>query len=128
MSYIKAQVNWRFRLGVVFLAIFGVVTATLPYSTITYASADNPVAVYFEDTVMPQQQHEQGRDPEANLSYLFAVFFITWAVFFGYVFFISRRQIEMKREIEELKKIQGREGTTVVWSVAAAGVWAAMFR
>lgn len=48
-----------------------------------------------------QQEH---RDPEANLPYLYAVFSITWAAFFLYLFFISRRQREMRQEIEELKK------------------------
>ena len=45
----------------------------------------------------------QERSPEANLPYLFAVFIITWAGFFAYVFFASRRQRQMEREIEALK-------------------------
>ncbi len=46
----------------------------------------------------------QDSDPEANLPYLFAVFIITWLAFFGYVFYMSRRQREMQREIDELKR------------------------
>lgn len=40
---------------------------------------------------------------EAELPWLFAVYIITWAAFFGYVFFMSRRQREMQREIDALK-------------------------
>ena len=47
---------------------------------------------------------ESGGDPEANLPYLFAVFILTWLAFFGYVFYMSRRQREMQREIDDLKR------------------------
>lgn len=49
-------------------------------------------------------QQDQVREPEANLPFLFAVFFITWAAFFAYVFIMSRRQRELRREIEELRQ------------------------
>jgi CcmD family protein len=45
-----------------------------------------------------------GSEPEANLPFLFAVFIITWAAFFAYVFYVSRRQREMQNEIEALKR------------------------
>ena len=41
---------------------------------------------------------------EAELPWLFAVYAITWAAFFGYVFIMSRRQREMQREIDTLKR------------------------
>ena len=41
--------------------------------------------------------------PSENLSYLFAAFTVTWAFFFVYVFFVSRRQKELEREIRELR-------------------------
>jgi CcmD family protein len=53
--------------------------------------------------VAPQEQPADDREPEANLPYLFAVFIITWAVLFGYVFYMSRRQRAMQREIEALR-------------------------
>ena len=53
------------------------------------------------EAVSPTQQ---GSDPEANLPFLFAVFIITWAAFFVYVFYVSRRQREMQGEIEALKR------------------------
>ena len=46
----------------------------------------------------------QTGQPSSNLSYVLAVFLITWAAFFGYVFVMSRRQREMRREIEALKR------------------------
>jgi CcmD family protein len=54
-------------------------------------------------TAQPQQEDEDDGDPEANLPYLFAVYIVTWAGFFGYVFVMSRRQREMRREIDALK-------------------------
>ena len=41
--------------------------------------------------------------PSENLPYLFAVYSVTWVLFFGYVFYVSRRQRELEREIRELK-------------------------
>ena len=52
-----------------------------------------------------QAAHQaQASDPEANLPYLFAVYIITWAAFFVYVFYVSRRQREMQAEIDALKR------------------------
>ena len=47
---------------------------------------------------------QNGGDPEANLPYLFAVYIVTWAAFFAYVFYLSRRQRDMRSEIEALKR------------------------
>jgi len=41
-------------------------------------------------------------DPEANLPYLFAVFIITWGLFFGYVIYMTLKQRRMQAEIEAL--------------------------
>ena len=41
--------------------------------------------------------------PAHNIPYLFAAFAITWAVFFLYVFFTSRRQDELEQEMESLR-------------------------
>ena len=51
-------------------------------------------------------------DPEANLKYLFAVFFLVWALFFGYIFFLSRRLKEMRNEVTLLKKIISEKNNT----------------
>ncbi len=41
--------------------------------------------------------------PSENLPYLFAVYSVTWVLFFAYVFYVSRRQRELEREIRELR-------------------------
>ncbi len=45
----------------------------------------------------------------SNLLWLFAVFAVTWAVFFAYVFFVSRRQQEMQSQIRELRRDLDRQ-------------------
>jgi len=41
--------------------------------------------------------------PSENLPYLFAVYSVTWVLFFAYVFYVSRRQRELEREIKDLR-------------------------
>ena len=60
-------------------------------------------AFVFADS--PSISGAQQNDPEANLKYLFAVFFLVWVLFFGYIFFLSRRLKEMRNEVTMLKKI-----------------------
>ena len=43
--------------------------------------------------------------PSSNLPYLAAAFAISWAVFFLYAFFVTRRQQEMQSEIKELRRV-----------------------
>ncbi len=43
--------------------------------------------------------------PSDNLPYLFAAYAVTWVVFFIYVFFVSRRQRELEREVKELRHV-----------------------
>jgi len=57
----------------------------------------------FADSVLVSEAKQN--DPEANLKYLFAVFFLVWALFFGYIFFLSRRLKEMGNEVAMLRKI-----------------------
>ena len=45
--------------------------------------------------------HTEGED---YLPFLFAVFAVTWAAFFAYAFFISRKQVGLKREIDSLSQ------------------------
>ena len=42
--------------------------------------------------------------PSSNLPFLFAAFAVSWVAFFAYVFFVNRRQQEIKKEIEELRR------------------------
>ena len=43
--------------------------------------------------------------PSSNLPYLFAAFAVSWAVFFLYAFFVTRRQQELQSEIRELQRV-----------------------
>ena len=47
-------------------------------------------------------EHTRG---ESELPWLFAVYIITWAAFFGYTFVMSQRQREMRREINILRRV-----------------------
>ncbi len=63
-----------------------------------------------EPAAFAQAQTETSRAPEANLPFLFAVYIITWAAFFAYAFYESRRRREMQGEIEALKRaLEDRE-------------------
>ncbi len=42
--------------------------------------------------------------PSSNLPYLFAALTVSWAGFFAYVFFVSRRQQELRNDISELRR------------------------
>ncbi len=72
-------------------------SATLaPLATHAY---DGTPAVAVSTEIPAQQQRG-----EAELPWLFAVYAITWAAFFAYVFIMSRRQREMQREIDALRR------------------------
>ena len=47
----------------------------------------------------------QNQFPSSNLPWLFAAFAISWAVFFIYAFFVTRRQQELQSEIRELRRV-----------------------
>jgi len=75
---------------------------TLVIGALVLIAVLNNVVVYAESSAVDETQQN---GPEANLKYLFAVFFLVWAFFFGYIFFLSRRLKEMKSEVAILKKI-----------------------
>ena len=66
-----------------------------------YAMVADSADVVVSADEPPAQQQMRG---EAELPWLFAVYAITWAAFFGYVFVMSRRQREMRAEIAALKR------------------------
>lgn len=45
-----------------------------------------------------------------NLDYLFAAFASVWILIFGYVLLLSRKQRQLKHEIESLEKVIEEEG------------------
>ena len=52
----------------------------------------------------------QGALPSSNLPFLFAAFAVSWVAFFAYAFFVNRRQQEIRREIEELRRSLEHQG------------------
>jgi CcmD family protein len=46
----------------------------------------------------------QAQPPPENFPYLFAALAVSWAGFFVYAFWISRRQQDLRREIDEIKQ------------------------
>lgn len=96
MSFIKGLSDSRLSRSAVAAALAALGAAAL--------SALAPAAAF------AQAQGESSRSPEANLPFLFAVYIITWAAFFAYAFYSSRRRREMQGEIEALKRaIEDRE-------------------
>lgn len=66
-----------------------------------------PVTVIFENgTAFSVVEREEGK-LETNLGYLFAVFVITWALFFAYVLYMGRKQRVLQHEIAKLKGTLG---------------------
>ena len=55
--------------------------------------------------ISAQATNAESSDPEANLPYLFAVYAITWVIFFAYLYYLSQRQRNLRREVEELRQV-----------------------
>ncbi len=85
------------------LAAAIVLSVALLGQTGIQAHFDNPPAP--PEAAAPQSDPEPGDDPDPNLGYLFGVYIVTWAGFFGYAFMMSRRQREMQREIAAMRAI-----------------------
>lgn len=45
-----------------------------------------------------------------NLSFLFYGYSVIWIIVLGYVFYLSRREQNLRDEIEQLKKMTDNEG------------------
>ncbi|PKB77945.1 MAG: hypothetical protein BZY88_20330 [SAR202 cluster bacterium Io17-Chloro-G9] len=52
----------------------------------------------------------QNAVPSCNLSYLAAAFAVSWVVFFAYVFFVTRKQQDLSREILQLRHTMEQSG------------------
>ncbi len=87
------------------IVLFGLFLATVMAPAVDAASG-----IVDHGVVSAPLAQESGANPEANLPFLFAVYILTWAGFFGYAFYMSRRQREMRREIDALKQaVRDRE-------------------
>ena len=49
--------------------------------------------------------------PSSNLPFLFAAFAVSWVVLFGYLFYVNRRQHEVRKEIARLRNILEQDQT-----------------
>ncbi len=47
---------------------------------------------------------QNGSDPDSNLRFLFGVYTVTWLAFFAYAFYTTRRQLELRREVRDLRR------------------------
>ncbi len=47
--------------------------------------------------------------PPSNIPWLFAAFAASWAVFFLYAFFVTRRQQELQTQVRELRRALERQ-------------------
>ena len=90
--------------AIVLLTLGMAVVAFSSWPAIAHGFADRPGVVASETQMMPRQQTDEF-EGESELPWLFAVFFIAWAAFFAYVFVMSRRQREMRNEIDVLKSV-----------------------
>ena len=95
MRYIRA-----FRRGLLLVAIAVALAAATPFAA-AHAQVSFPAGGESGPAPQPQAQEREG---ESELPWLFAVFLVTWAAFFAYVFMMSRRQREMQRELDALKR------------------------
>ena len=102
MSYTRAFSRNHFRL--IFFVVAIAVTLVVAFSAANVVRAEVASdSTVLENSVAPEGQ-AQVSEPDSNLEFLFAVFIITWAAFFGYVFYMSRRQREMRKEIDILTR------------------------
>lgn len=67
-----------------------------------------PVTVRIEGGIASSVVVSESGRLETNLGFLFAIYMVTWAAFFVYVFVMSRRQRDLHRQIEQLKELAGR--------------------
>lgn len=68
-----------------------------------------PITVTSENGVAISVVERESGKLETSLGFLFAVFAVTWAGFFAYIFFVSRKQRELQREISRLKSRLGND-------------------
>ena len=69
-----------------------------------------PVTVTARDGIALTVVEKEGGKLETNLGYLFAIYTVTWVAFFAYVFYLSRRQSDLQREIVRLKNVLSGKG------------------
>ena len=89
-------------LRLLLVAVLTVSTAGLMTSGKAYALDYELPLVGAQSLATPQQQEDF--EGESELPWLFAVYIITWGAFFVYVCFMGRRQRDLQRDIEALRR------------------------
>ncbi len=92
-------------------AVIGLAFLAFQTTVFAYGGVTGQSGAPLSPTAAPLQQARG----ESELPWLFAVYIITWAAFFGYVFVMSQRQREMRREIDILRRVlaeRERQGST----------------
>ncbi|MBI4338737.1 MAG: CcmD family protein [Chloroflexi bacterium] len=91
----------------------------MSFRPFTRAALASPAAIavagwLVQGGVALAQPEAQGGAPSRTfMPYVFAVYTITWLAFFGYLFYVNRRQRDLRREIEELERQwEEKRGTT----------------
>ncbi len=79
--------------------VFALLVLLVPAGAVALVSAGGPPEVAAEIAA------QENTNTEANLDFLFAIYMITWAGFFAYIFVVSRRQLTMEREIKDLRQL-----------------------
>ena len=67
-----------------------------------------PITVHGEDRLASSVVVSESGRLETNLGFLFAIYMVTWAAFFAYIFVMSGRQRDLNRQIEQLKELAER--------------------
>ena len=71
------------------------------------------VCLIHSGSVMAAEHSQSGPAfDDSPLPFLFAAYTITWAAFFAYAFYINRRQRELRREINDLKRTLEEKGNS----------------
>ncbi len=81
--------------------VLALLVLLVPAGAVALASAGGPPEVAVEIAA----QENANTNTETNLDFLFAIYIITWAGFFAYIFVVSRRQRTMEREIKDLRRL-----------------------
>ena len=94
MRYIETLINYSFLkniISILFISLMFLMTQDIIFSSDGGAGAANGQIII--------------KESNSNLGYLFTVFFVTWIAFFGYLFFMSKKQENIIRDIKELENI-----------------------
>ncbi len=79
--------------------VLALLVLLVPAGALALASAGGPPEVAAEIAA------QENTNTETNLDFLFAIYIVTWAGFFAYIFVVSRRQRTMEREIKDLRQL-----------------------